>query len=96
MAQPLDRDPRSECEKWYPSASLPREVAGEGIAADIVKCRLKPVDPADYDVPLNKKQWQRLLTVFPDGVCDYSRPGVEQQPPMGTWLRYPVAGAPAF
>ena len=96
VAQPLDRDPRSECEKWYPSASFPREVAGEGIAADIVKCRLKPVDPADYDVPLNKKQWQRLLTVFPDGVCDYSRPGVEQQPPMGTWLRYPVAGAPAF
>ncbi|OQO94785.1 hypothetical protein B1813_01465 [Saccharomonospora piscinae] len=92
VAQPLDRDPASECERWYPSASFPREVAGEGVAADIVKCRLKPVDAADYDVPLSERQWQRLRATFPDGVCDYTRPGIEQQGLLGTWLRYPVAG----
>lgn len=92
VAQPLDRDPAGECEQWYPSASFPREVAGENVAADIIKCDLKPLDPADYAVAFTGEQWQRLLETFPDGVCDYSRPGVEQQGLMGTWLRYPVVG----
>ncbi|WP_197319839.1 DUF6351 family protein [Saccharomonospora sp. NB11] len=92
VAQPLDRDPASECEQWYPSASFPREVAGESVRADVVKCRLKAVDPADYAVEFTDRQWRRLREVFPDGVCDYSRPGVEQQGLMGTWLRYPVVG----
>ncbi len=92
VAQPLDRDPASECEQWYPSASFPREVAGESVTADIIKCGLKPVDPADYDVAFTDEQWQRLRATFPDGVCDYSRPGVEQQGLVDTWLRYPVVG----
>ena len=29
-----------------------------------------------------------LPAVFPSGVCDYSKPGVAQQPPLGTWLDY--------
>jgi len=29
-----------------------------------------------------------LPAIFPTGVCDYSKPGVEQQPPLGTWLDY--------
>lgn len=92
VAQPLDRDPASECEQWYPSASFPREVAGESVAADIIKCSLKPVDPADYEVAFTDEQWRRLREIFPDGVCDYSRPGVQQQGLQGTWLRYPIAG----
>ena len=92
VAQPLDRDPASECEQWYPSASFPREVAGESVAADIIKCSLKPVDPADYEVAFTDEQWRRLREIFSDGVCDYSRPGVQQQGLQGTWLRYPIAG----
>ncbi|WP_433407316.1 DUF6351 family protein [Saccharomonospora azurea] len=92
VAQPLDRDPASECEQWYPSASFPREVAGEGVKADLVKCSVKAVDPADYDVEFTDRQWRRLRAIFSDGVCDYSRPGVEQQGLMDTWLRYPVVG----
>ena len=42
------RDPRTRCEQLYPSASFPREVAGEDVGADIVKCRLKRIDPVDY------------------------------------------------
>jgi hypothetical protein len=28
------------------------------------------------------------MTIFPNGVCDWSKPGVEQQPPLGTWVTY--------
>jgi uncharacterized tannase-like protein DUF6351 len=88
LAQPLDRDPASECEKLYPSASFPREVAGAGIAADVIKCQLKAPDRADYGVDLTEAQWTRLTEIFPDGVCDYTKPGVDQQPLSGTWLRF--------
>jgi len=27
-----------------------------------------------------------LKTVFPSGVCDWSKPGYEQQEPLGTWI----------
>lgn len=88
LAQPLNRDPASECEQLYPSASFPREVAGAGIAADVIKCQLKEPDRADYGVDLTDAEWTRLLEIFPDGVCDYSLPGVDQQDLAGTWLRY--------
>ena len=68
--------------------SFPREVAGAGIAADVVKCQLKPLDPADYPVAFTPLQWSRLQAIFPSGVCDWSKPGVEQQPLAGTWLEF--------
>lgn len=88
IAEPLDRDPDSTCEQLYPSASFPREVAGESVAADIIKCRRKDPDPADYAVEWTDEQWDRLQAIFADGVCDYSEPGVEQQGLAGTWLRF--------
>jgi hypothetical protein len=30
----------------------------------------------------------RLAAIFPDGVCDFSKPGVGQAALKGTWLRY--------
>jgi hypothetical protein len=27
-----------------------------------------------------------LQAAFPSGVCDWSKPGYEQQAPLGTWL----------
>jgi uncharacterized tannase-like protein DUF6351 len=88
IAERQRRDPATRCEQLYPSASFPREVAGGPIAADVVKCRLKPIDPADYRVALNPGELQRLRAIFPGGVCDWSRPGVDQQPPAGTWLSF--------
>ncbi|WP_211225464.1 DUF6351 family protein [Amycolatopsis nigrescens] len=88
IAQPLDRDPSSTCERLYPSASFPREVAGEGIAADIIKCRLKAPDPGDYGIAWTAREWAKLLEIFPGGVCDYTKPGVEQQGLAGTWTRF--------
>ena len=58
----------------------PRTVAGEAITTDANKCRLKPLNRADYgDVRFTDEQWAALLGIFPTGVCDFSRPGVEQQ-----------------
>ncbi|WP_407929307.1 DUF6351 family protein [Jiangella alkaliphila] len=88
VAETLTRDPASTCERLYPTASFPREVAGESVAADVVKCRLREPRRSDYAVALSDEQWQRLTTVFAGGVCDYSVPGVEQQPLAGTWLRF--------
>jgi hypothetical protein len=36
----------------------------------------------------------RLKTLFPGGVCDYSKPGINQVPLAGTYLRLPLASPP--
>jgi len=74
------------CNQLYPTNSFPREVAGADIAADIIKCQLKPLNPADYAVGFSPAQWARLQTIFPSGVCDWSKAGLEQQDPLGTWI----------
>ena len=77
-----------QCATLYPAPGSPRVAAGAGIAADVIKCQLKPVSSADFAVPFTPAQATRLATVFPDGVCDWSKPGVEQQGLRGTWLQY--------
>jgi hypothetical protein len=58
----------------------PAMVAGEGIATDTNRCRLKPLRRADYyPVTFTHHQWGSLKKDFPTGVCDWARPGVEQQ-----------------
>ena len=41
---------RGRCAALYPAPPSPREIAGAPLASDILKCRLKPVDPGDYAV----------------------------------------------
>jgi hypothetical protein len=58
----------------------PRQVAGGPLAENILKCQLKPLNSADYSpVVLSTVQLGRLRDVFPDGVCDWDRPGVGQR-----------------
>lgn len=76
------------CNTLYPVWTSPRIVAGGPLANDIVKCQLRPVDEADYDVPFTEAQLERLRAIFPDGLCDWSKPGVEQQDLAGTWLSF--------
>lgn len=76
------------CGDLYPASGDPRMAAGAPLESDILKCQLKPVDPADYAQELTADQLIRLRIVFPEGVCDYSKPGVGQVPLDGTWLRY--------
>ena len=79
-----------KCNELYPTAPSPRMVAGQTILANnTLKCELKPIVAADYKVALTPEQIARLKTIFPEGVCDWSRPGVEQQPPTaGPWHVY--------
>jgi hypothetical protein len=57
-----------------------------------LKCQLKPVDRHDYAQFLTASQLAQLKAIFPQGVCDYNRPGVEQQLVEATWLTYPSPG----
>ena len=77
-----------ECDKLFPSHGSPYLAAGMPIASDVVKCQLKPIDPADYGVSFTADELARLRRIFPDGVCDYRKPGVEQRGLKGTWLSF--------
>jgi hypothetical protein len=59
--------------------SSPRQVAGGPVTEDILKCQLRPFNPADYP-GLSDDQMGRLQAVFPDGVCDWTKLGIGQQP----------------
>jgi hypothetical protein len=76
------------CEALYPANSFPRGVAGESVAADIIKCQLEPIDPADYKASFTPDEMARLKRIFQGGVCDWSKPGVDQQPLAGTWQTF--------
>lgn len=59
----------------------PRIVAGGPQAEHIFKCQLKPLyfgDPAYGGAIFDASQQARLMAVFPDGVCDWTRRGVGQ------------------
>ena len=79
---------RGQCAALYPAPGSPRFVAGGPLAADVIKCQLKPVALSDYPAPLTPSQRTRLAEIFPAGVCDWSKPGVEQQRLRGTWLSF--------
>ncbi|MGO2772279.1 DUF6351 family protein [Brachybacterium tyrofermentans] len=87
-AMALDRDPASECEQLYPSASFPREVAGESVKADVIACTTSEPVRAEYPVEFTDEQWEQLLAAFPDGVCDYTLPGRGEVEHAGTWQRF--------
>ncbi len=74
----------------------PRQIAGGPVAEDILKCQLKPLDFASDDylasdsserVTFTSDHQARLLAVFADGVCDWSKPGVAQQANPG-WMSF--------
>jgi len=77
------------CNGLYPRTLPPRVVAGSPITDDVVKCQLKPINEADYlPVALTGAEKIRLANIFPDGVCDYTKPGVAQSGVKGTWLKF--------
>jgi hypothetical protein len=68
--------------------ATPAMVAGEGIETDTNKCTLKPLRQSDYyPVTFTEDQWKQLQAAFPTGVCDWSKPGVDQQDTI-PWMTY--------
>ncbi len=72
-----------------PIHGTPRTVAGDAITTDTNKCQLKPLNRSDDygPTPLSDSQWTQMQALFPDGVCDFSKPGVDQQPTI-PWQTY--------
>ncbi|MDM0002279.1 DUF6351 family protein [Variovorax sp. J22P240] len=76
----LDAKPKGACTQAFPMYSTSRIVAGGPIEGGIFKCALKPLDAALADgtygswVP-SPADIQKLQAIFPEGVCDYSKPG---------------------
>ena len=78
--QTLSSTPNSQCNSLYPSWRVARLVAGGPLSLSIMKCQLKPIDARDYSVSFNADELARLMQIFPNGVCDWSKPGVSQVP----------------
>jgi hypothetical protein len=87
IVEPASYTGAGRCNQLYPPHADPRIAAGGPLADDILKCELKPIDQKDYKQPFTTDQQARLKAVFPKGVCDYSRPGVEQRRVSGSWKR---------
>jgi hypothetical protein len=68
-------------EAVVPIYGTPRTVAGDALSTDTNKCRLKPLKRDDDYGPLgfSDAQWARMQKLYPDGVCDFTKPGVDQQ-----------------
>ena len=69
-----------------------RLAAGGPLTDDILKCQLKPVDAADYKVKPTAEQLASLQRIFATGVCDYTKPGVNQTQAIITWANYTGKG----
>ncbi|HEY1076524.1 MAG TPA: DUF6351 family protein [Fontimonas sp.] len=72
-----------------PVYGTPRTAAGDAITTDANKCQLKPLSrDDDYGlIPFSDAQWAEMEALFPDGVCDFSKPAVSHQPTIA-WQTY--------
>lgn len=86
--RPLTAGQGDRCADAYPVHTSPRIVAGAPLSSNVVKCRLRPFDAEAHPADFTDEQAERAREVFSEGVCDWSVPGVGQQGPAGTWLRF--------
>ncbi len=88
IVEPASFSAQNKCNTLYPVHSEPRLVAGAPLTNDVMKCQLKPINFAEYKVAFTDAQQTRMKTVFPTGVCDFSKPGVAQVAIKGTYQKY--------
>jgi len=81
----------SVCRQAFPTYADARISAGGPLTDDVLQCALTQPAQPDYRVTFTAAEWQQLLQVFPTGVCDRRRPGVDQQPAV-PWTT--LAGGP--
>ena len=79
--------PSEVCDETVASYGTPRFAAGEPLTDDVLQCQLKPLRTDDYPVTFTAQQWSRLQHAFPQGVCDYNRPGLSQRGAVA-WQTY--------
>lgn len=88
VEEPLAFNSQSRCGQLYPSYQTPRQIAGAPLANDIVSCQLKRVDLTDYAISFTTEEYQQLLSIFPEGVCDWSRGDSSGAKHQGTWKSF--------
>jgi hypothetical protein len=82
-------DDPAPCADAFPVFSSSRIEAGQKRDQYVLKCQLQPVDATSYGVTFTDAQAQRLSTIFPDGVCDWTKPGVGvPENPTETWQSF--------
>src|SRR3954447_20238251 len=79
--------PPTACDATVQAYGTPRQGADGPLTEDVMKCQLKPMRREDYSVTFTDAQWSELQKAFPDGVCDYTKPGVSQHGAV-SWLTY--------
>ena len=85
---PGGRDlPATVCDTTVQGYSSARIEAGMPLTDDTIKCELQPLERSDYPVTFTDAQWEGLRRAFPEGVCDYTKPGVDRVPTV-PWLTY--------
>lgn len=88
IEEPQAFNSQSRCGQLYPTYQTPRQVAGAPLANDIVSCQLKRVDLTDYSVSFTTEEYQQLLSIFPEGVCDWSRGDRSGARHQGVWKSF--------
>lgn len=88
IEEPISWSPTTACNQAIPVHRNVRLVAGGPLTGDVLKCKLVPIDFGAYGVVFSAAQQARLRAAFPEGVCDWSRKGVEQHKLSDTWLNY--------
>ena len=84
----------AKCNQIFPYTTTPRIAAGGPATEDVMKCTLKPIDAKDYKTAPTADQMTKLAAAFPQGVCDYTKPGVGQDAKgkVTTWAVFTDAG----
>lgn len=88
LSQSLSYAGGNECAQLYPAYSTPRQVAGAQVSNDVISCRLRALSAADYFVEFSQEELSELLSIFPQGVCDWNAPDRHGAFHQGTWLSY--------
>jgi hypothetical protein len=73
------------CTKAYPLHGDPRTASGAPLRNDILACQLAAVSASTEPVPFTDAQLDQLRKIFPDGVCDWSKPGIGQDVTIAPW-----------
>ena len=76
--QTSSSQPDTQCNTLFPSYTFPALRGRWPLAANKHKCQLKTIEVNDYDVLFTTAELTRLSAIFPDGVCDWSKPGINQ------------------
>jgi hypothetical protein len=78
-------DPTTPMNRLMPFHTDPIIQAGGPKTGDVLKCSLKAIDFRTYKAAFSADQQARMRSIFPEGVCDYSKPGIGQVPLKGVY-----------